>query len=322
VRFCNLPSEIVKILLAGTCGFALCVGGVFHIKSMCVPIFDLFLLSYFSNKWYQSLVLVICVLGFLTDTHMSMIMKYDLPLLDFNMRFSLYQVKMRAVLMHHDLDDALEGFGKKDRKAWTHDKERKDRKSLSMIHLQLLNNVLQQYSKAKSVAALWLKLESICTLKDLTSKMHVNMNLFTHKLQEGGSVLMHILVFKKIKVDLKSMEVKFDDEDLALLLLLCSLPASHNNFRDTILCSHDTLTVAEVYEALTAKEKMRQMVNSKDVGGSSGEGLNVCDRTEQKKSNSGGKGKGNQRGPSKSKGPSNELFCRYCKRKKHHIEKC
>jgi hypothetical protein len=158
--------------------------------------------------------------------------------------------------------------------------------------------------------------------KDLTSKMHVKMKLFSHKLQEGGSVLTHISVFKEIVADLTSMEVKFHDEDLALLLL-CSLPASFRNFRATILYSHGTLTVAEVYEALTAKEKMRQMVNSKDAAGSSGEALYVRGRTEQKKSNSGGKGKGkNQRGRSKSRVPSDELFCKYCKKTNHVIENC
>jgi hypothetical protein len=69
---------------------------------------------------------------------------------------------MRAVLVHHDLDDALEGFGKKDQKAWTPDEVRKGLKALSMIHLQLSNNVLQECLEEKFVAALWLKLESIC----------------------------------------------------------------------------------------------------------------------------------------------------------------
>jgi hypothetical protein len=32
--------------------------------------------------------------------------KYDLPLLDWDTRFSLWQVKMRAVLSQTDLDDA------------------------------------------------------------------------------------------------------------------------------------------------------------------------------------------------------------------------
>jgi hypothetical protein len=59
--------------------------------------------------------------------------------------------------------------------------------------------------------------------------MHIKMKLFAHKLQERGSVLTHISVFKEIVADLMSMEVKFDDEDLSLLLL-CSLPTSYNNF--------------------------------------------------------------------------------------------
>jgi hypothetical protein len=57
---------------------------------------------------------MIHVLGFPIGAHMSMTMKYDLPPLDFDTQFSLWQVKMRAVLVHHDLDDALEGFGKND----------------------------------------------------------------------------------------------------------------------------------------------------------------------------------------------------------------
>ena len=86
------------------------------------------------------------------------------------------------MLASYDLDDAFEGFGKAEKKTWTPDELRKDRKALSMIHLQLSNNVLQECLEEKSAAALWLKLESICMSKDLTSKMHVKMKLFTHKL--------------------------------------------------------------------------------------------------------------------------------------------
>jgi hypothetical protein len=70
---------------------------------------------------------------------------------------------------------------------------------------------------------------SIYMSKDLSSKMHVKMKLFTHKLQERDSILLHISVFKGIVAELSSMEIKFDDEDLALLLL-CPLPTSFNNF--------------------------------------------------------------------------------------------
>lgn len=39
-------------------------------------------------------------------------LKYDLPLLSRDTRFSLWQVKMSAVLAQMDLDDALKGFEK------------------------------------------------------------------------------------------------------------------------------------------------------------------------------------------------------------------
>ena len=71
-------------------------------------------------------------------------MKFDLPLLDYDTRFSLWQVKMRAILAHTDLDEALDGFGGKELKAWTDDEKRKDRNAKSMIHLHLSNNILQE----------------------------------------------------------------------------------------------------------------------------------------------------------------------------------
>jgi hypothetical protein len=85
--------------------------------------------------------------------------------------------------------------------------------------------------------------------KHLTSKMHVNMRFFSHKLQEGTSVMNHLSIFREIISDLMSMEVKYEDEDVALLLLV-SLPSSFENFSDTICLSCDTLTLAKVYEAL------------------------------------------------------------------------
>ena len=109
-------------------------------------------------------------------------LKYDIPLLDRDTRFSLWQVKMRAVLAHTDLDDALNGFNLKPQESWSADEKKMDRKALSQIHLHLSNNILQEVLQEKTAAAFWLKLESICMSKDLTSKMHVKMKLFSHKL--------------------------------------------------------------------------------------------------------------------------------------------
>ena len=100
---------------------------------------------------------------------------------------------------------------------------------MSLIQLYLHNDILQEVLQEKTAVELWLKLESICMSKDLNSKMHVKMKLFTHKLQEGGSMMNHLSIFKEIITDLVSMEVKYDDDDLALLLL-CSLPTLFANF--------------------------------------------------------------------------------------------
>ncbi|CAD6245913.1 unnamed protein product [Miscanthus lutarioriparius] len=220
-------------------------------------------------------------------------MKFDLPLLDYKTRFALCQVKMRAILAQSsDLDEALDGFGDKGQKSWTAEEKRKDRKALSLIQLHLYNDILQEVLQEKTVVELWLKLESICMSKDLTSKMHVKMKLFTHKLQEGGSVMNHLSIFKEIVADLMSMEIKYVDKDLALLLL-CSLPSSFTNFRDTILLSRDELTLAKVYEALQMREKMKGMVQS-DVSSSKGEVLQNKEKrngTYKPKNKSDGDGK-------------------------------
>ena len=60
-------------------------------------------------------------------------------------------------------------------------------------------------------------------------------------------------------MDLETLEVKYEEEDLGLILL-CSLLVPYATFRDAILYSRDTLTLNEVYEALFSKEKMNQLI--------------------------------------------------------------
>ena len=62
------------------------------------------------------------------------------------------------------------------------------------------------------------------------------------------------------------MEVKYDEEDLGLILL-CSLPSSYVTFSDIIFYSHDTLTLDKVYDALYSKEKMKQLVVGSEAQG-------------------------------------------------------
>ena len=55
-------------------------------------------------------------------------------------------------------------------------------------------------------------------------------------MEKGTSLKDHLTIFKEIVSNLETMEVKYDEEDLGLILL-CSLPLSYLNFKDTILYS-------------------------------------------------------------------------------------
>ena len=135
-------------------------------------------------------------------------LKYDIPLLDRSTRFTLWQVKMRAVLAQMELDDCILRFEHMPA-SWTDDvKKRKDRKTLTQIHLHLSNTILRDIMKEKTSASLWTKLEQICP-----SKMHLKQHLYSHRMVEGTSLEDHLTVFKNIVSDLESIELKVEDED-------------------------------------------------------------------------------------------------------------
>jgi hypothetical protein len=100
-------------------------------------------------------------------------------------------------------------------------------------------------------------------------------------LLEGGSILNYASTFQETISDLQLAEVKYEEDDLGLLLLyslhaiLCKFPRYH------ILLSCEELTLAHVYEALHLRENMKNMVHVEEVRPS---WKRRCrGRTEQKK---------------------------------------
>ena len=102
--------------------------------------------------------------------------------------------------------------------------------------------------------------------KSLTSKLHLKHRLYSHNMVEGTSLEEHLMTFKELLVDLETLEVKYEKEDLGLILL-CSLPVLYATFRDTILYSRDTLTRNKVYGAQFFKEKMKQLIVGPEAQG-------------------------------------------------------
>ncbi|KAG8482465.1 hypothetical protein CXB51_024471 [Gossypium anomalum] len=195
-------------------------------------------------------------------------LKYEIPLLDRNTRFTLWHIKTQAVLEQMDLKNALLGIDKMPSTLTDAEKKRKNRTTLTQLHLHLSNEILQDVMKEKTAAALWKRLEQICMSKTLTSKLHMKQRLYAHRLEEGASVHKHLTVLKEILSNLEAIEVQYDKEDLGLIPL-CSLPPSYSTFRDTILYSRESLTVDEVYDSLTSYDKMKHLVVKPDSQGKS-----------------------------------------------------
>ena len=145
--------------------------------------------------------------------------------------------------------------------------------------------------------------------KSLPRKLHLKQQLYSRCLAKGTFVINHISTFKEIIAALETIEVKYDEEELGLILL-CSLPSSYSFFIDTILYSHDSLTLEEVYESLCSKETMKELFNGFEA---KAKGLVDRGRFQEK-----GFSNSHERGRSTSK--TRNRSCKYCKKKGHIID--
>ena len=85
---------------------------------------------------------------------------------------------------------------------------------------------------------------------------------------EGSALGQHINVFNQIISDLNRVDVKFEEEDMALILLN-SLLESYNNLVTTLMWGKETTKLEEIIGALLS---FNQRKKSSDTS-SQGEGL-------------------------------------------------
>jgi len=114
--------------------------------------------------------------------------------------------------------------------------------------------------------------------KSLANKICLKEKLYTFPMAEGAFIHNHLDDFNSILIDLESLDVKIEDEDKAIMLVV-SLPSSYKHFKEILLYSNnDTLSFEDVKASLLSKEKFDLNVHSND----SGEGLNVRGRSFEK----------------------------------------
>lgn len=104
-------------------------------------------------------------------------------------------------------------------------------------------------AKETSIASLWLKLKSLFMMKLVTNRLLLKSQLRDLQLVDGKPVKPHLNKFNFIVMDLQNIEVKLEDEDLAIRLL-CSLSPKHKYFREFVLYGRDELTLEVVKNSL------------------------------------------------------------------------
>ena len=75
---------------------------------------------------------------------------------------------------------------------------------------------------------------------------------------EGGNLQDHSSIFQNCVANILKVDVKYEDDDKALLLLR-SLPPSFKHFKTTIMFGKEILKLDEVMEAIQSNVKMDEI---------------------------------------------------------------
>ena len=75
-----------------------------------------------------------------------------------------------------------------------------------VLILNLSDSVIRQVLEEETTYKIWKKLESLYSTKDLSNKMYLRENFFTHKMNPSKILTDNIDEFKKIVSEFKSLE--------------------------------------------------------------------------------------------------------------------
>ncbi|GKD22034.1 retrovirus-related pol polyprotein from transposon TNT 1-94 [Tanacetum coccineum] len=233
--------------------------------------------------------------------------KFDIKKFDRTSDFGLWRIKMRALLIQHGCEATLKVLPA-DMEAQT--KAELNKKAQRAVILCLGNKVLREGIGETTATGVWSKLETLYMTKSLANKLYLKKKLYTFYMPAGRKISEHIDEFNKIVLDLANIKVKFEDEDLALLLLT-SLPESYEYFVDTLLYGRKALTLDDAMATLNSKE-IKERSKAK---GDDGEGLYVKGRTDRMDSRK-------SRGKSRSKSRGGRLKFYICQSEDHLKRNC
>ena len=240
------------------------------------------------------------------------ITKTSIEKFDRNVNFSMWRLKMEAILIQDGCELALQGVEEKPSEMTLQEFAELDKRARSGIILNLAYEVLAEVAAETTAKGMWDSLKAIYMKKTMENRLYLKQKLYSLRMTEGTSIISHLDRFDSVIIDLENVDVKVSEEDQAILLL-CSLPPSLKHFRDTMIYGKDTISYSSVKSALKSKEQIDRDITGESSSGQA-EGLFVRGRSESKDFENRSKGK------SKSKHANKK--CNYCKKKGHIKADC
>jgi hypothetical protein len=231
--------------------------------------------------------------------------------------FAYWKMQIEDILYGKDLHQPL--LGEQPDDMYDSEWALLDRKALAVIRLSLSKSVAHKVIKEKTTAGLIAALPSMYEKLSANNKVHLMKKLFNLKMAEGASVAQHLNEFNTITNQLSSVEIDFDDE-IRALIVLASLSNSWEAVRMAVsnFAGKCKLSYEDVRDLVLNEE-----VYMKDAGETSGSSaaLNLEARGRGQERNS-------VRGKSKSrKGRNKSRFgrqpeCWNCGKKSHFKKNC
>ncbi|XXG79495.1 hypothetical protein AAC387_Pa09g0546 [Persea americana] len=190
-----------------------------------------------------------------------------------------------------------------------------DRKALGIVRPSLSKSVTFNISKEKTTKDVMDALSRMYEKPSASNKVFLMRKLFNMKMVEGGVVAEHVNEFNTVMSQLSSVNVQFEDEIWALLVL-SSLPDSWNGMVTSLSNSSGStkLKFDDVVSAILDEE-----IRRKPSGESSGSALNVGNRgrsSEREQSH------GRSKSQSKSRSSKGKIECWNCGKKGHLKKDC
>ncbi|KAL6530248.1 hypothetical protein OROHE_014601 [Orobanche hederae] len=189
-----------------------------------------------------------------------------------------------------------------------------DRKALGIVRLSLARNVAYNIVNEKTTHGLIQTLSSMYEKPTAANKVHLMRQLVNQKMAQGAPVADHINEFNSTISKLGSVDIKFDDEVLALMLL-SSLPDSWSGVVTAVSSTSGTtkFTYRGIQDMILSEGVRRQ-----NAVGNSDNLLNMEERGRG--SNRGGGRRGTEKRTGQSR--SRNVTCSHFGEKGHLRSQC